>query len=106
MTRFKTTTFVAWCMLSYVQHIGAAQPPGYVIEWGMWNSTNTTPKSGWQITNDVTAVSAGRFLCLALKKDGTILQWGWNYHGQPTFENTSLTTGVSGYTNKTGFHVT
>src|ERR1700742_4337149 len=103
MKLFKRTIFKVCCMLFCVQHIDAAQSSGYVIEWGMWNTTNAAaPMSGWEITNGVTAVSAGRLFCLALKQDGTVLQWGWNDHGLPTFENTKLTSGVGGYRDKTG----
>jgi len=58
-----------------------ASSPGTVIAWG-WDGfgLNTVPAG----LSDVTAISAGGTLNLALKSDGSVVAWGDNTYGQST----------------------
>ena len=87
--------FLVCCLITFIQFLQAAQPQGCVIEWG-WNAASGTFAPPEQILSNTVAVSAGTEHCLALKNDGTVLQWGGNFRGKASFDNTVLTTGEGG----------
>jgi alpha-tubulin suppressor-like RCC1 family protein len=99
------TTFRICCLLAFRQFLQAAPPSGYVLEWG-WNTSTGNAAPAMQVLSNAVAISAGRLHCLALKDDGTVVAWGGNFRGEPTFDNTLLTTGEGGFTDESGFHRT
>src|SRR5665213_866484 len=87
------TTFCVCCFLFWLHpHLQAAPPQGYVIEWG-WNTAAGKAAPAKLVLSNTIAISAGRLHCLALKGDGTVVAWSWNRQGDPTFDNTVLTSG-------------
>lgn len=92
------TTFLVCCLLTFRQFLQAAPPQGYVIEWGR-NTAAGTAAPAKQVLSNAVAISAGRLHCLALKSDGTVVQWGGNFRGEADFNNTVLTTGEGGSDN-------
>ncbi len=97
MKKIRTTFFVC-CLLVFREVLQAVPSQGYVIEWG-WNTSAGTAAPAKQVLGDATVISAGRLHCLALKSDGTVVQWGGNFRGEASFDNTVLTTGESGFGN-------
>lgn len=95
----------ACCILGCWQYTHAAQPSGYVIEWG-WNTSTGNAAPAKQVVDNALVVSIGRLHCLALKRDGTVIQWGGNFRGEASFDNTLLTTGEGGFTDQGGLHIT
>ena len=97
--RITRTIFLVCCLLTYRHMLQAAPPQGYAIEWG-WNTAADTPAGtvapAKQVLSNAVAISTGRLHCLALKSDGTVIQWGGNFRGEASFDNTVLTTGESG----------
>jgi len=91
--------FILW------QFTNAAQPSGYVIEWG-WNTGTGKAMPAKVVLSNAVAISPGRIQCLALKDNGSVIAWSWDRKGEITFDNVSLSSGVGGFTDKTGFHVT
>jgi alpha-tubulin suppressor-like RCC1 family protein len=75
------------------QHSLALKTDGTVLSWGrdfagqLGNDTDfldqATPVLVENAT-EVVAISAGGFHSLALRSDGTVLSWGWDYCGQVT----------------------
>ena len=103
--RTKIVTLAVYCLLAYWHSICAGQISGYVIEWG-WNTAAGKAMPAQAVLSNAVAISAGRIQCLALKDDGTVISWGGNFRGQASFNNTVLTTGEGGFTDKSGFHIT
>jgi alpha-tubulin suppressor-like RCC1 family protein len=88
--------FLVCCLCAaFNQFLQAASPSGYVIEWG-WDTADGKVAPGKQVLSDAVSISAGRLHCLALKNDGTVIQWGGNFRGEANFNNSVLTTGESG----------
>jgi Ca2+-binding RTX toxin-like protein len=56
-----------------------ATAPGTVVVWGDTSHNQTSVPAG---LSDVTAMAAGYFHSLALKRDGTVVAWGGNSSGQ------------------------
>jgi hypothetical protein len=59
--------------------------PGQAIQWPTWSSWGTVRAWTHDFIGDtrvpdglsnVVAIAAGRYLCLALKSDGTVVEWG------------------------------
>lgn len=77
------------------QPLFAEAPAGQVIGWGhntsgeatgaqyVGSSTGLVTIAGVPLAN-VTAVAAGEEHCLALKSDGKVTAWGFDYYGQTT----------------------
>lgn len=89
------TAFLVCCLPAFSQFVHAIPPQGYVIEWG-WNTSTGAATSAKQVFSNAVAITAGRLHCLALKSDGTVVQWGGNFRGEAIFNNTVLTTGEGG----------
>lgn len=85
--------FLACCILTFGQLLQAASPSGYVIEWGGRDTLTGTAAPVEQVLSNVVTISVGRLHCLALKNDGTVIQWSVNAHGRATFDNILLTSG-------------
>ena len=96
------------------KHSLAVKSDGTVWAWGysqfgeLGDGTTTaqTKSRAAQVSGlsgvNVIAVSAGQSHSLALKSDGTVLAWGWNFYGQlgdGTQVSTGTPTQVSGLTN-------
>ena len=77
--------------------LAAAVPAGRVITWGMNIGGENTSASTHFISNwtgvvtvvgqplrDVVAVAAGNTHALAVRADGTVLGWGFDFYGQST----------------------
>lgn len=73
---------LALSVLLICQFSLTAQPAGAVVEWNE-KSSHLVAISGQVLTN-ATAVAVGGGHCLALKNDGTVVGWGWNFFGQAT----------------------
>ena len=101
----RRTTFLVFSLLIFEQVSQANPPAGYVIEWG-WNTPAGKAAPAKLVLSNAVAVSAGRLHCLALKSDGTVVGWGGNFRGEASFDDTVLTTGEGGFTDKTGSHIT
>lgn len=92
--------FLVCCLLAFRQFLQATPSSGYVIEWGNMNALTGIAQPAKLVVSNAVDISAGRLHCLALKADGTVVAWSWNYRGEPTFDNTLLTTG-SGFSSNT-----
>jgi alpha-tubulin suppressor-like RCC1 family protein len=55
--------------------------------------------------DNVLAVSSGRIHCLALRGDGTVVQWVPDVRGEASFQNVTLTTGEIAVEDKAGTHI-
>jgi len=71
---FTFTTLLALFLLSLETPIFATQLSGQVIVWGK-NTPNMPDKASLQTMTNVVAISAGADDCLALKNDGTVVEW-------------------------------
>jgi alpha-tubulin suppressor-like RCC1 family protein len=56
----------------------AALAPGAVVGWGINNDNEAILPPG---TTGVTAIAAGGYHSLVLKKDGTVVEWGYKLPG-------------------------
>ena len=63
--------------LVLVVGLGSLGRGSEVVGWGSQKLPNE-PLSG------ITSIAAGYVHSLALKSDGSIVGWGWNYYGQAT----------------------
>lgn len=82
-------TFFLFC-----QSFFAAGQSGQVIGWGSSNSGEATGNIGGptngvvtvagQALSNIVSVACGLAHGLALKEDGTVIAWGWNFYGQAT----------------------
>ena len=84
-------TFLLSSILIVGQVAQAALPVGYVIEWG-WNTSAGKAAPTKLVLSNAVAVSAGRFHCLALKNDGTVVRWTGNSGVADFFANEVGTT--------------
>lgn len=87
--------FILLSVLSICQSLVATGEPGWVIAWGGYGSgistsvfsnnyaAGTITVAGQMLSNTV-SVAAGSAHCVALKQDGSVVCWGWNYYGQAT----------------------
>lgn len=87
--------FVLSILLGSYRLPAANAPPGQVIGWGSNNSgeakgipsggsTNVVVTIDGQALSNIVSVAGGSAHGLALKADGTVVAWGWNYYGQAT----------------------
>src|SRR5437868_6589760 len=90
---------VACWALTYCQSAIAVGPSGYVIEWG-WNTSTGRAVPARLVIDDSVAVSAGRFHRVALKNDGTVVEWVADFQGEMPPRNTILTSRESGFTDQ------
>lgn len=88
----RTKSLTCCCFLGFGQLLQAASSQGYVVEWG-WNTASARTIPATCIVSNAVAISAGRFQSLALKSNGTVVQWGGNFRDRTDFYNTVLTTG-------------
>jgi alpha-tubulin suppressor-like RCC1 family protein len=89
-----TASIILMCCFSSAsqQSINAAETTGYVIEWG-WDTSTGNAARAETVLDNVKAVCVGRWHCLALKGDATVVQWAADFRGQKSFENNTLTSG-------------
>ena len=94
------TIFLVLYLGSLRQPLRASPTPGYVVEF-RWRTTADAPALAGLVVSNSVAISAGRLQCLALKSDGTVVQWNPNcFRGPDPFANTFLTTGQGGSGNR------
>jgi trimeric autotransporter adhesin len=80
---------LAWAALFGCSRSGAeAAPAGAVVQWGNTHSsagfsTGAVHIAG-QVLTDAVALAAGGTWTLALRSDGTVAGWGWDYQGNVT----------------------
>jgi alpha-tubulin suppressor-like RCC1 family protein len=86
------TTFLVSCFCAIAKIVLVAAPAGYVIEWG-WNTATGIAAPPKQVLSNAVAITAGRYHRLALRADGTVVQWCVNSRGEPEFGNMVLTGG-------------
>ena len=94
MNRLKKQ-FILLGVLSICRLLLAAGEPGWVIAWGGFGSGVATGVSsnyqavgtlaiGGQTLTNIVSVAAGGSHGLALRMDGTVVGWGWDFYGQAT----------------------
>lgn len=81
MKRTFALFFLLWLLPEH--SLPAAQPEGYVIEWG-WNTAAAIPAPAKLATSNAVAIAAGVGYSLVLRTDGTVEGWGDNYAGKVT----------------------
>src|SRR5262245_26978499 len=89
LLRFAGLTLAAISSLTLFAGAALAQQPGSVQAWGLNSSgqlgDGTFSSSARRVNSwyafPITAVAAGGYHSLALKKDGTVLAWGDNSAG-------------------------
>lgn len=97
-TTDKTLHFILFVtFLFFCRPTCAAGQSGWVIYWGgnssgaaagtvsnIYEPSVNTLAVGGQMLSKIVSVAAGGSHGLALKEDGTVVGWGWNFYGQAT----------------------
>ncbi len=83
-TAMKLIRVGAWWFLAFVGLLTTARgQPGQVLAWGQYyNGSTFVPVFVPDNLTNVTALGGGAGHSLALRRDGTVVSWGYNYYGQ------------------------